>query len=202
MLGIPQAKLVSEPIRKERNPESNVTAGLPLVRKMTDTNQSKQAEEQKIQQDIKAAEALAKQQEADEKKPKLADYFITVGIDDFHRTDQINGEETKRDMEIESKPNINFEFMDSDLHPDFDKVISKLEIFVIKDDSIFNDEMKINGVNAVVKHPEDIDLPNEKWIDMRGDRYIYLKITFEDIKKCKRPITDINFYKISRVKQQ
>jgi hypothetical protein len=103
-------------------------------------------------------------------------------------------------MEVESKPNINFEFMDSDLHPDFDKVISKLEIFVIKDDSIFNDEMKINGVNAVIKHPEDIDLPNEKWIDMRGDRYIYLKITFEDIKKCKRPITDINFYKISRVK--
>ena len=29
-----------------------------------------------------------------------------------------------------------------------------------------------------------------------------MKITYEEITKCKRPITDLNFYKISRFKQQ
>lgn len=51
-------------------------------------------------------------------------------------------------------------------------------------------------------HPEDIDNPNEKWIDLKGDKFIYLKVSYEDIRKCRRPITDLNFYKISRVKQQ
>ena len=58
----------------------------------------------------------------------------------------------------------------------------------------------INGVLATFKHPDKIDNPNEKWLDLRGDRYIYLKITYDDIKNCRRPITDLNFYKISRVK--
>jgi hypothetical protein len=85
---------------------------------------------------------------------------------------------------------------------DFDKVISKLEIFVIKDQDIFKLDHIINGVPINVKHPDDIDNENEKWIDLRGDKYIYLKVTLEDISKCKRPITDLNFYKISRFKQQ
>ena len=82
----------------------------------------------------------------------------------------------------------------------FDRVISKLEIFVIKDASVFAKSYKINGVPANIVHPEDIDSPNEKWIDLKGDKFIYLKISYEDIRKCRRPITDLNFYKISRVK--
>ena len=93
--------------------------------------------------------------------------------------------------------------MDQDLYPDFDRVISKLEIYVIRDNTIFNQKVAdANGTYTKVIHPEEIDLPNEKWIDLRGDKHIYLKVMFEDVKKCKRPITDINFYKISRVKQQ
>jgi hypothetical protein len=38
-----------------------------------------------------------------------------------------------------------------------------------------------------LKHPDEINIPSEKWIDLRGDKTIYLKVTFEDIKKCKRP---------------
>ena len=78
--------------------------------------------------------------------------------------------------------------------------MSKLEIFVIKDQDQFKLDQIINGVPIKVKHPDEIDNPYEKWIDLRGDKYIYLKITYEDIAKCKRPITDLNFYKISRFK--
>jgi hypothetical protein len=49
-----------------------------------------------------------------------------------------------------------------------------------------------------LKHPDEINIPSEKWIDLRGDKTIYLKVTFEDIKKCKRPISDLNYYKISK----
>jgi hypothetical protein len=84
---------------------------------------------------------------------------------------------------------------------DFDKIISKLEIFVIRDKDIFKLDHIINGVPINVKHPDDIDNPSEKWIDLRGDKFIYLKITYEEALKCKRPVTDLNFYKISRFKQ-
>lgn len=93
---------------------------------------------------------------------------------------------------------VKFATIDDDI--DFDKVISKLEIFIIKDQEIFSKDCKINGVKATIKHPDEIQEENEKWIDIRGDRFIYLKITYEDIKKCKKPITDLNFYKISRFK--
>lgn len=56
----------------------------------------------------------------------------------------------------------------------------------------------IGGAHTNLKHPDEINIPTEKWIDLRGDKTIYLKITFEDIKKCKRPISDLNYYKISK----
>ena len=59
----------------------------------------------------------------------------------------------------------------------------------------------INGIQANITHPDNINNPNEKWIDLKGDKYIYLKITYDDIKKCRRSISDLNFYKISRFKQ-
>ena len=79
-------------------------------------------------------------------------------------------------------------------------MIVKLEIFVIKDQAIFSTDYQINGAPASFKHPDQIHNPNEKWIDLRGDKYIYLKVTYDDIKNCRRPITDLNFYKISRFK--
>ena len=88
-----------------------------------------------------------------------------------------------------------------DKEDDFDRVISKIEIFVIKDNSIFEEGYLINGVQANIIHPDQINSPNEKWIDLKGDKFIYLKVTFDNIKNCKRPITDLNFYKISRYRQ-
>ena len=114
-----------------------------------------------------------------------------VGMDNLKIKTQ--GSKSKKNL-------IDLKFIEDD--EDFDRVISKLEIFVIKDQSIFDKDYQINGATATVVHPEYIDLPNEKWIDLRGDKYIYLKISFDDIKNCRRPITDLNFYKISRFKQQ
>ena len=53
---------------------------------------------------------------------------------------------------------------------------------------------------ANITHPDNINSETEKWIDLKGDKYIYLKVSYEDVKKCRRQITDLNFYKISRVK--
>lgn len=60
----------------------------------------------------------------------------------------------------------------------------------------------INGVQANIIHPDNINSPNEKWIDLKGNKFIYLKVSYDNIKNCKRPITDLNFYKISRYRQQ
>lgn len=79
--------------------------------------------------------------------------------------------------------------------------MSKLEIFVIKDNSIFDENYSIDGVQVNITHPDNINKENEKWIDLKGDKSIYLKMSFDSIKRCKRPLTDINFYKISRLKQ-
>ena len=80
----------------------------------------------------------------------------------------------------------------------WNRIVKGLEIFVIEDPDIFNKDVEINGVRTTVKHPRDIDDPNEKWIDLRGDEVIYLKVNYDDIKNVKRPISDLNFYKISK----
>ena len=56
----------------------------------------------------------------------------------------------------------------------------------------------VNGVQTNPVHPSKIDKPDEKWIDLRGDQVIYLKVTYDDVKNVKRPISDLNFYKISK----
>lgn len=89
-----------------------------------------------------------------------------------------------------------------DPEDDFDRVIRKVEIFVIKDKSIFEEGYMVNGLQVNITHPDDISAPNEKWIDLKGDQSIYLKITYDHIKNCDKLITDLNFYKISRFKQQ
>jgi hypothetical protein len=81
-------------------------------------------------------------------------------------------------------------------------VVSKLEIYVIKDNSIFDEGYLINGAQANITHPANINSSNEKWIDLKGNKFIYLKVSYDNIKNCRRPITDLNFYKISRFKQQ
>lgn len=58
--------------------------------------------------------------------------------------------------------------------------------------------MMVNGVLTNVVHPSKIDEVNERWIDLRGDQVIYLKVTYDDVKNVKRPISDLNFYKISK----
>jgi hypothetical protein len=40
---------------------------------------------------------------------------------------------------------------------------------VIRDDSMFEKEMVVNGVKTNVIHPSKMTDPNEKWIDLRGD---------------------------------
>ena len=56
-------------------------------------------------------------------------------------------------------------------------------------------------MDANIIHPEKINKPNEKWIDLKGDKFIYLKVTYDQVENCKKPITDLNFYKISRYRQ-
>ena len=53
--------------------------------------------------------------------------------------------------------------------PQWDKIIKSLEILVIKDLSIFEKGMMVNGVITKVVHPSKINSQNEKWIDLRGD---------------------------------
>ena len=68
----------------------------------------------------------------------MADYFVTVGIDNYHTQDEIYREESKTD-ETPNPPKINLNIINRDEYEeDFDRVISKLEIFVIKDKSIFS----------------------------------------------------------------
>lgn len=71
---------------------------------------------------------------------------------------------------------------------------------MIKDNSIFEQSHNLGGMPINFKHPDQINSADEKWIDLRGDKFIYLKISYDDVNKCKRPITDLNFYKISRFK--
>ena len=80
-------------------------------------------------------------------------------------------------------------------------MVSKLELFTISDNSIFDANYSVDGLTMNLTHPSQIDKPNEKWIDLKGDQSIYLKVTYDDIKKCRKPITDMNFYKISRFMQ-
>jgi hypothetical protein len=49
-------------------------------------------------------------------------------------------------------PAIDLKFLDDG--DDFERVIAKLEIFVIKDKSIFNTDYEINGAPAAFKHPD------------------------------------------------
>lgn len=103
---------------------------------------------------------------------------------------------------MQKKPNLNqvdLSFMDDE--GDFDRVVSKIEIFTIEDPSIFEHGYQINGVTANIKHPDLIDEPNERWLDLRGDKRIYLKVTYDKVKRCHKPISDLNFYKISRPRQ-
>ena len=84
---------------------------------------------------------------------------------------------------------------------DFDQVISKMEVFIISDPDIFKkDQTGADGRISILKHPEDINSPHEKWIDLRGDKRIYLRLTFDNAKNCRKPITDFNFFWISRQK--
>ena len=86
---------------------------------------------------------------------------------------------------------------------DFDQVISKMEVFIIHDQDIFKkDQTGQDGRISILKHPEDINSTHEKWIDLRGDKVVYLRLTFDSAKNCRKPITDFNFFWISRQKQQ
>ena len=60
----------------------------------------------------------------------------------------------------------------------------------------------VNGVKTNPVHPSQMNEPNEKWIDLRGDEVIYLKVTYDEVKNVKRPISDLNFYKISKFQGQ
>jgi len=134
---------------------------------------------------------------------------LTVGIDDYHTPEEIDprkldptstpqGDDPAAHVDLQFLQDLNLEG-----EPElFDRVVSKLEIYAIKDPSIFEEGIMVNGVRASITHPDKITNPNEKWIDLKGDKFIYLKITYDDISKCRRPITDLNFYKISRFKQK
>ena len=87
---------------------------------------------------------------------------------------------------------------ETDGEEDFERVVSKLEVFVITDSSIFDQVVDIGGVPTQVSHPDKIDSPTEKWIDLRSDKTVYLKITYDKLKNVRKPISDLNFYKISK----
>jgi len=61
---------------------------------------------------------------------------VTVGIDNYHTQNEVYREESK-DQETPNPQNVNLEFVESE-KGEFDRVISKLEIFVIKNKSIFD----------------------------------------------------------------
>jgi hypothetical protein len=97
----------------------------------------------------------------------LADYFITVGIDNFQTHDEVYGanlksascatltpmdESTNETQSKKKGPPIDLKFLDDG--DDFERVIAKLEIFVIKDQSIFTQDYEVNGAPAAFKHPD------------------------------------------------
>ena len=46
-------------------------------------------------------------------------------------------------------------------------------------------------------HPSEFENKNhEKWVDLRGDKRLYLKVTVDKIHNMKKPVSDLNFYKI------
>jgi hypothetical protein len=50
-------------------------------------------------------------------------------------------------------------------------------------------------------HPSEFENKNhEKWVDLRGDKRLYLKVTFDKIHNMKKPVSDLNFYKIEKFK--
>ena len=86
---------------------------------------------------------------------KLADYFVTVGIDDYHASDEVlhSGKKQSQEQSEASAstkgaqlPEVDVKFHDDE--EDFDRVVSKLEIFAIKDQSIFSQDYEINGAKA------------------------------------------------------
>lgn len=77
--------------------------------------------------------------ESDDKKNfKLADYFVTVGFDDYHMPEEVHykGKGNKFTdkpvvYQTDTGNQVALEFQDPE--EEFDKVVSKLEIYVIKD---------------------------------------------------------------------
>ena len=51
-----------------------------------------------------------------------------------------------------------------------------MEVYVINDHEIFNASHSINGVEANLKHPDTINSSSERWIDLTGEKSIYLKV--------------------------
>ena len=91
--------------------------------------------------------------------------------------------------------------MDEDFK--FTQVVTKMEVYVIQDPSIFENDHNVNGFTSRLQHPDSINKPNERWIDLTGEKIIYLKILFDDSDNYKKnPITDFNFFWISRYKSQ
>ena len=126
-----------------------------------------------------------------------------VGVDDFHAEDEVQKFSNNEDLEATPSAALSipdFSFIEN--QEDFNRVVSKLEIYIIKDPSIFTRDIIVNGVRTTFRHPDELqDLPNEKWIDLRGDKFIYLKVTYDNIKNCRKPFSDLNFYKISKYQQ-
>ena len=90
---------------------------------------------------------------------------MTVGIDDYHLPKEVSGKEDEEPPSTQTPVAVDF----YDSTEDFDLVVSKLEIYVIRDISIFEKDYSINGVQANLTHPSQIKKKNEKWIDLKGD---------------------------------
>lgn len=85
----------------------------------------------------------------------MADYFLVVGVDDYHQDSEVyksekNDEEENTPASTINTKNIDFNIMNSDYELDFERVVSKLEIFVIRNPNIFGADYEINGVRAQV----------------------------------------------------
>lgn len=87
----------------------------------------------------------------------MADYFLVVGVDDYHQDSEVykseknDEEETKTPASNPVNPkNIDLNIMSNDYEMDFERVVSKLEIFVIRNPNIFAADYEINGVRAQV----------------------------------------------------
>ena len=120
-----------------------------------------------------------------------------MGVDDYHAPDEIYKSEVADEKELPIIPDLPI-IDETDGECDFERVVSKLEVFVIQDQSLFTRTVDIAGVPTQFKHPSEIYSADEKWIDLRGDKTVYLKVCYDDLKSCKKPITDLNFYKISK----